>query len=202
MEIYVRPARTLDLPWLQQLMVDSSVYNIPVGRDIANDDVKRAAANDFQKIVDGVEDLVILVAENEEAERMGVMLLKLNQCSQATGEPQAQVYSLAIEPKFWGSAAATKLVREAAKLTGEHGHRYLVGQITADNRRMKLKALRMGFEIEAYEIVMACSLEGPVPMPGRPESQRAHDTSRRQRRLLARRRAKKRARRRKQREGL
>ncbi len=191
MEIRVREARTLDLKWLGQLMVDSSVYNIPVGRDVPNEQVKRTVAQDFRNIVEGAEDLIILVAENESSERMGVLILQLNQCSPNTGEPQGQVYSLAIEPRFWGSAAASHLVREAAKITAGHGHRYLVGQLTADNQRMKLKAQRMGFEIEAYEIVMACTLDGPAKMPGRPESQRAHDVSRRQRKLLAKRRARK-----------
>lgn len=194
MEINVRTARTMDLPWLRQLMVDSSIYNIPVGRDIPNAQVQQAVLRDFDGIVNGTDDLVILVAETEHSERMGFMLLLLNQVSQTTGEPQGQVYSLAIEPKYWGSAAASRLVHEAAKVTGEHGHQYLVGQITADNLRMKQKSLRMGFEVEGYEIVMACTLEGPAPMPGRPESQRAHDVSRRQRKLLAKRRARKKAR--------
>lgn len=191
MEISIRRARSLDLPWLRQLMVDSAIYNIPVGRDIPNAEVQKAVLRDFQGIVDGADDLVILVAENEHSERLGFMLLMLNQWSNATGEAQGQVYSIAIEPKYWGSAAASALVKEAAKITGRHGHRYLVGQITADNQRMKQKSLRMGFEVEGYEIVMACTLDGPAPMPGRPESQRAHDVSRRQRKLLAARRAKK-----------
>jgi GNAT superfamily N-acetyltransferase len=191
MEISIRTARTMDLPWLRQLMVDSSIYNIPVGRDIPNAQVQQAVLRDFDGIVAGADDLVILVAETEHAERMGFMLLMLNQLSHATGELQGQVYSIAIEPRFWGSAAASRLVQEAARVTGDHGHRYLVGQITADNLRMKQKSLRMGFEVEGYEIVMACTLDGPAPMPGRPESQRAHDVSRRQRKLLARRRAKK-----------
>ena len=191
MEIRIRTARTMDLPWIRQLMVDSCVYNIPVGRDIPNAQVQQAVLRDFEGIVNGAEDLIILVAETDHAERMGFMLLMLNQVSQKTGEPQGQVYSLAIEPKFWGSAAASELVKEATVITGKNGHRYLVGQITADNLRMKQKSLRMGFEVEGYEIVMACTLDGPAPMPGRPESQRAHDVSRRQRKLLAARRARK-----------
>ena len=172
-------------------MVDSCVYNIPIARDIPNAQVKEAVLRDFDGIVNGADDLIILVAENEHAERMGFLLLMLNQVSQVTGEPQGQVYSLAIEPKFWGSAVASRLVQEAAKMTGEHGHRYMVGQVTADNRRMKQKSERMGFEVESYEMVVACTLEGLAPMPGRPESQRAHDVSRRQRKLLAKRRARK-----------
>ncbi len=191
MEIRVREARNTDLTWLGQLMEDSAVYNIPFGRDVSHDEVRAAARKDFQDIVAGTNDLVILVAENEALERMGVLLLQLNCCSQATGEPQSQVYSLAIEPRFWGTAAPRLLVEEAARTTGENGHRYMVGQVTADNRRMKLKAERMGFEVEAYEIVMACTLDGPAPMPGRAENLRAHDVSRKQRRLLAKRRARK-----------
>ena len=194
MEISVREARNTDLSWLGQLMEDSSVYNIPYGRDISHEEVRRAARQDFLDIVEGAEDLVILVAETDSKERLGVILLQLNCCSPATGEPQSQVYSLAIDPKHWGTAAPRLLVEEAAKITGEHGHRYMVGQVTADNRRMKLKAERMGFEVEAYEIVMACTTEGPAPMPGRPENQRAHDVSRKQRKLLAKRKARKRRR--------
>lgn len=171
-------------------MADSSVYNVPHGRDVDHDLVKLAALSDFQAISEGAE-LVVLVAQNEASERMGALLLQLDQISQTTGELQGQVYSLAIEPRFWGTPAADRLVHEAAKLTGQRGHRYLVGQVTADNKRMYLKAQRMGFELEAYEIVMACSLEGPVPMPGRAENLRAHDVSRTQRKLLAKRRARK-----------
>jgi ribosomal protein S18 acetylase RimI-like enzyme len=191
MNIRVRVARTADLSWLGQLMEESSIYNIPFGRDVSHDEVRKAARQDFQDIIEGAKDLVILVAENEELERLGVILLQLNCCSTTTGEPQSQVYSLAVEPKYWGTAAPRLLVEEAARITGEHGHRYMVGQVTADNRRMKLKAERMGFELEAYEIVMACTLDGPAAMPGRAENLRAHDVSRKQRRLLAKRRARK-----------
>lgn len=173
-------------------MLGSSVYSVPISRDVSNDEVKKAVKKDLQDIMAGdAKNLVILVAENESSERMGVLLLQLNQTSELTEEEQGQVYSLAIEPRFWGTAAASKLVREAAIITAKHGHRYLVGQISAGNRRMKLKAERMGFRVEAYEIVMACDLDGPTKMPVRPENQRAHDVSRAQRRLLAKRRARK-----------
>lgn len=172
-------------------MEDSSLYNIPYGRDVSHEEVRAAARRDFQAIVDGPDNLVILIAEDEALERLGAILLQLHCCSPVTGEPQSQVYSLVIDPKHWGGPAPRLLVHEAAKITGEAGYRYMVGQVTADNRRMKLKAERMGFEVEGYEIVMACTLDGPAPMPGRPENQRAHDLSRRQRRLLAQRKAKK-----------
>lgn len=172
-------------------MEESSLYNIPYGRDVSHEEVRQAARRDFQAVTEGVDDLVILVAEDENFERLGSLLLQLHCCSPVTGEPQSQVYSLVIDPKHWGGPAPRLLVKEAAKITGLAGYRYMVGQVTADNKRMKLKAERMGFEVEGYEIVMACTLEGPAPMPGRPENLRAHDLSRRQRRLLARRKARK-----------
>lgn len=197
MGISVRKARTTDLGWLGQLMEESSLYNIPYGRDVSHEEVRAAARRDFEALSEGADDIVILLAENENHERLGAILLQLHCCSPVTGEPQSQVYSLVVDPKHWGGAVPRLLVHEAAKITGESGYRYMVGQVTADNKRMKLKAERMGFEVEGYEIVMACSLDGPAPMPGRPDSLRAHDLSRRQRRLLARRRARKRQRERK-----
>lgn len=191
MSIQVREANPGDYPWVAQLMGDSSVYSVPVGRDIPNTEVKAAVLGEIHEIVSGVEDLTILVAENEDAERMGLLLLQLDESSRLTGESQGQIYSLAVEPKFWGTPAVARLVQEAARVSARHGHKYLVGQVTAANRRTYLKSLRLGFEVEAYELVMACDLNGPAPMPGRPDSQKAHDVGRRQRRLLAKRRAKK-----------
>lgn len=189
--ISVRKARHTDLAWLGNLMEESSLYNIPYGRDISHEEVRRAARRDFQAIIEGVDALVVLVAEDENRERLGALLLQLHCCSPVTGEPQSQVYSLAVDPRHWGSPAPRLLIEEAARITGRAGYRYMVGQVTADNKRMKLKAERLGFEVESYEIVMACTLDGPAPMPGRPETLRAHEVSRRQRRLLARRKARK-----------
>lgn len=192
MDIFVRRACSADLPWLGQLMVDSSVYNIPYTSDVPNQTVRELAQADFDSIAAGLTDnFIILVAEDEKSTPLGTIVLRINQRCPLTGELQSEAYTLAVEPKYWGTKTAIRLNEEAARISAESGHPIMIGHLTAANRRMKVTVSRMGFELEGYELVMACNSEGPTELPEREPSQRAHDVSRRQRQLLAKRRARK-----------
>jgi hypothetical protein len=190
--ITVREATEDDFPWMRERVVESSAYSIPYGRDVSNDLVRVCANEDFDRLVSERDHMVFLVACNEHSERMGLLILNLAHRSDATGEPQSLIEDLDVEPRFWGTAAVSYLVKRAAQVTAENGLGYMVGHVSVGNRRTLLKSLRLGFQIERYHFCMGCDPSGPTPMPGRAESQRAHDVSRAQRKLLARRRAKKR----------
>ncbi len=181
-EITVREALDSDQDWLLERIVESSVYSIPYGRDVTNELVREAARDEFHRLMEDKENLVMLVAENEEKERMGLLFLNLRHRSDATGEAQSLIEDLDVEPRFWGTPAVSRLVHRAAQVTAENGLKYMVGHISEGNRRTLLKSLRLGFQIERYHLAMGCSEEGPAPMPGRKESERAHDVSRRKRR--------------------
>ena len=101
------------------------------------------------------------------------------------------IEDLDVDPKYWGTPAVNRLVKRAAQVTAENGLPYMVGHVSVGNRRTLLKSLRLGFKIERYHMVMGCDENGPAPLPGRDDAQKAHDASRRQRKLLTERRLKK-----------
>jgi hypothetical protein len=187
-EVRVRDATPDDLEWLRERVVDSSVFSIPYGRDVSNTQVMLAADEDFSRLLAEEDHVAMLIAENEDAERMGFLILNLEHTSDATGERQSLIEDLDVEPRFWGTPAVNRLVKRAAQVTAEHGLPYMVGHVSEGNRRTLLKSLRLGFQVERYHMAMGCTPDGPAPMPGRDESERAHDISRKQRRAKSRKR--------------
>lgn len=178
MEITVRIAEESDLEWVRLRVLESSAYSIPYSRDVESRLVRLAAEEDFDRVLAERENMVFLIAENSEKERMGVLILNLNHTSDATGERQSLIEDLDVEPRFWGSPAVNRLVHRAAQVTAENGLTYMVGHVAVGNRRTLLKAQRLGFEIERYHMVMGCEPDGPVPLPGRSDNDKTHDSSR------------------------
>ena len=181
-EITVREATESDLDWLRKRIVASSVFSIPHCRDVSNEDVQSAAEEDFARLLREEDHVAMLIAVNEEGERMGFLLLNLDHTSDATGERQSLIEDLDVDPKYWGTPAVSRLVKRAAQVTAENGLKYMVGRVSEGNRRTLLKSLRLGFTVERYHMVLGASPEGRVPLPGRPEGEKAHEVSRKKRR--------------------
>ncbi|MBI3929278.1 MAG: GNAT family N-acetyltransferase [Armatimonadetes bacterium] len=179
--IEVRRARISDLPFIRQLTLDTFDQSIPEGRDIPYETV-RAETEKYLGELDGIlarkRDVAVLVA-NWEGQPAGFLILELRHVEETTGERQTHIYNMAVVPDHLGKRVDRALVREAARLTHRRGCKYMTGRITASNRRALLAALRQGFEIERYEVTMACGPEGPTSMPGRPPHERGYATSRR-----------------------
>lgn len=175
----VRPATAADIPWVRALLLDSCVYTVSEFRDLSNEKIREqraAAQTDLEGMLTRT-DFVILIAD-EAGQQTGYLILQFDVIESTTGEPQAYIYDIAVAPEHWGSKAYRALMLHAIKLAAWRGYRFLSGTITASNRRSLLAAQRLGCQIERYEMVVGCSLQGPVPMPGRPEEERSHAQSR------------------------
>jgi hypothetical protein len=83
-----------------------------------------------------------------------------------------------VDSAYWGRYVGHLLVREAAKVSAQRGFRYMTAKVTAANERTIMSCLQVGFEIERYQLTMACSLDGPAKMPERPLHERGHAVSR------------------------
>lgn len=182
-DIEVREARLEDVPWIRGLAVRSVIYGISTARDIPEADVQdhvRRTLADLEFTYRRDPTFRILVAEDSATgERLGYLMLDLAHEEASTGEKESLIHDLAVEPKHWGRYVVHRLVKRAAQVTHEHGLRFMIGEVTADNRRTLVQALRLGFEVERHQIVMQCGEEGPRPMPGRPDAEKAHERSRR-----------------------
>ena len=178
MEIAVRDALDSDLRFVRKLATESILYTIPYGRTTSNHAVQARVRENLRDLA-ASDEMAILVAYRADNQKpVGYLILQLNELDQATGDRQTYIYDLAVDQRFWGTSAVRLLVHAAARRTAEVGLQMMAGEISAHNERTYLQALRLGFELERYKIVMSCSEEGPVPMPRRPEEQRAYQASR------------------------
>lgn len=181
--IAVRRARITDIPFIRRLTLETLEFGIPEERDISNKQVKINSLpflQDLETFLHRKKDVAFLVAADDEKDDqpVGFLMLEFNHVEDSTGEPQTYVANLAVDPEYWGRYVVNLLVREAAKLSGQKGYKYMSSKISASNQRTVLQALRLGFQIERYQMTLACTPEGIVKMPGRPLSEKAHALSR------------------------
>lgn len=168
--------------FVRKLALESALHGVPYGRSISNRAIK-ARVRESIATIEPSADMPVLIAYNQEDDKpLGYLILELYDIESSTGERQSLIYDLAVQPKYWGTQAVRLLVREAARRTAKAGLDFMIGEVSAHNERTYLQALRLGFELERLQIVMACSEEGPKPMPGRPPEERHYAQSRRQKR--------------------
>ncbi|HXE72764.1 MAG TPA: GNAT family N-acetyltransferase [Candidatus Nitrosotenuis sp.] len=182
-DIEVREARLADIAWVRSLAVRSAVYGIPHTRDISEREVQAQARKNLEnlELTFNSRDFVLLVATRG-SQRLGYLMLDLSHIEPSTGEREGLIYDLAVAPEHWGRFVVHRLVRRAAQITAQRGFKYLVGEVSTNNRRTLVQALRLGFEVERYQIVMRCTPEGPAPIEHRPAEANAHLQSRLKRR--------------------
>ncbi len=175
----VRRARRSDLPFIKELLVESLTESIPDLRDIPGQAIRERAETelDVEAMLANRREFAFLMAVDDDVPA-GFLILELNQMEETTGETQTLIYHLAVAPAYLGLGVNRRLITEAAKLTHERGSRYMIGRISASNRRALLSALRQGFELERHQVVMACGPNGGESMPGRPPHERHHDIRR------------------------
>lgn len=185
--IEIRRARPSDLPGIRRLTLETAAYSIPEGRDIPNQVVVERAGQPLEGLADALRrprDVAVVVATEGE-ELVGFLILEFNHLEETTGEKQSYIYNLVVDPRHWGIYLGQRLVLEAARLTHRRGYRYMTARVSACNERTLLPALKMGFEIERYQLVMACGPEGPQPMTGRAPEERAYALSRLRRKVAS-----------------
>lgn len=177
--LVVRRGRRADLPFINELLIESLTESIPDLRDIPNQAIRERASReiDLEGMLARRREFAFLVALEGETPA-GFLILELNVIEETTGEAQTLIYHLAVAPEFLGRRVDRRLISEAAKLTHSRGCRYMIGRISASNRRAVLSALRQGFELERHQVVMACGPNGGEAMPGRDEAERHHDVRR------------------------
>ena len=180
--IEIRRARRGDLEFILEQSLEAVVYGIPEGRDIPNEVVVETARKNLEELESWLMrkgEFAILVAEDKQKGCLaGFLILEFNKVEESTGEAQSFIYNLVVASDYFGRYVGHNLVRAAAKLSYERGYRYMTSKVTATNERTLLSALKLGFEIERYQLTMACGPEGPAKLPGRPMHQRGHAISR------------------------
>jgi ribosomal protein S18 acetylase RimI-like enzyme len=178
MDLDVRDALDSDLRFVRKLATESVVYTIPYGRTTPNSAVQARVRENLRDLKPSSQLAVLVCFRQDNQKPIGYLILQLDELDQGTGDRQSYIFDLAVEQRYWGTSAVRLLVHAAARRTAEAGLNMMAGEISAHNQRTYLQALRLGFELERFKIVMNCSENGPIPMPVRAEEQRAYQASR------------------------
>lgn len=159
--VAIRTAHINDIAFIRELAAESSRTTIPATRDIDSTEVRlqaqQALAN-LESVMAMPQGIIILIAEQRTTEGhpnpLGYIILDFTSIEPSTGERQCFIHDLAVVPAAWGRRVGHLLVEKAEQLAAERGLKYLVGMVSANNRRALLPAQRdLGFEIERFQIV-------------------------------------------------
>lgn len=178
MEIAVRDATDSDLRFVRRLAQDAILHTIPYSRATPNSAVQARARENLRDLKPDEDTLILVAYQLAKDKPVGYLILELNDIDVCTGDRQSYIFDLAVDQRYWGTPAVRHLVHEASRRTAKAGLTHMSGEITAHNQRTYLQALRLGFELERFKIVMGCSEEGPVPLPARADTERAYQASR------------------------
>lgn len=155
----VRLARIDDMSFVRDLAATSVPFGIPPGRDAVGDEVSahvRSSYADLEQTFNQSPDFVILIAE-ESGERLGYIMLDFAQVEAATGERQCFIVDLAVRRDAWGRGTTHRLIEKSAQMTRARGLKYLVGHVSANNRRtLDLATGDLDFTVERVQIVKRC----------------------------------------------
>lgn len=181
MDISVRDATDSDLRFVRRLAQDAILHTIPYSRATPNSAVQSRARENLRDLKPDDDTLILIAYQLANDRPVGYLILELNDIDVCTGDRQSYIFDLAVDQRYWGTPAVRHLVHEASRRTAKAGLTHMSGEITAHNQRTYLQALRLGFELERFKIVMGCSEEGPAPLPSRDDSERAYQASRSER---------------------
>jgi len=181
--IEIRRAGLADCAFIRQLSMEMVGQGIPENRDIPTETVRQRCQEglaELEQWISRKREFAILVAVDTEKDndRAGFIIIEFNHQEESTGEKQSYIFNLAVRADYWGKWAGHRLVWEAAKVSHQRGYRYMTSKVTASNERALLSAVKMGFEIERYQLTIACGPEGRARMPGRPFAERDHAVTR------------------------
>jgi ribosomal protein S18 acetylase RimI-like enzyme len=166
-EITVRAAALADIPFVRRMSVASVEWGIPATRSVAPHEVQartRQRLADLEMVLLN-ENFSILIAQLDQ-QPAGFIMIDLMHEESSTGERQAFIVDLAVEPRHWGRYVVHHLIEAATVKARECGLQYLVGEVSASNERALLTATkRLGFTVERLQIVRPTS---PSAAPGKP----------------------------------
>ena len=157
MDIRIRRGRLKDLPFVRKLAVESVQYGIPDTRKISLEEVQKHVIQSLEdlEMVLYSQNFALIIAEDMEIRKpVGYLMLDLNEVEGSTGERQSLIHDLAVDKKYWGAFVVDRLMAEAEDITRRKKLLYIVGEISASNRRPLIYSTRrLKYTIERHQIV-------------------------------------------------
>ena len=113
---------------------------------------RRADMQSVYKLIHN-DDFGAFVARDAKGNYIGHILVKSGLNDFLTGEVQAWVFDIAVQPKYWGSGISKRLLLAAERFVRERGIKFMGLTVTAANARALRFYQRAGYQEERYQMV-------------------------------------------------
>ncbi len=157
MNIIVEPANLEDLDFVRKLAVQSVHHGIPSLRLATREQVEektRKLLSNLPRMIQREYFRLFIARDTDRGIPAGYLMLLLDQVEGSTGEKQALIHDLAVSEEYRGKYVVDRLMERAEEEAQNAGLSYIVGEISADNRRPLVYAIRrLGYQVERYQIV-------------------------------------------------
>ena len=137
MKITIRKATADDIDPIIELAVEKVVCSISPLRLAPHAQIQEFRRNDLQvlKSSDKYSNIGIFVAEDEEKNFMGHVIVVSGDIESSTGEKQGWIFDLSIKDRFARMGAGKELMKRAEEFVRESGLSYLGMGVTTSNER-------------------------------------------------------------------
>lgn len=157
MNVVIRKGKLRDLNAVRGLAIRSVKYGISDVRRIPVEVVQqytRKALADLEATI-FQKNFKLIIAEDADTNKIiGYLMLVLNEIEGSTGELQSLIHDLAVDPAYWGKYVVDRLMARAEEITKENKLKYIVGEITANNKRPLIYSqVRLCYNVERHQIV-------------------------------------------------
>ncbi len=152
----IRSGTEEDLPFIKKLAVQACETSIPPTRNAPVFKV-RASVEQFINMLPQIaltlplRTYILEVIKTKE--KIGYIILLLNQLEPSTGEKQTIIQDYALLPQYRGKHLWKLLLEKAEEVAIENGNFYLTGLVTISNKASFVTAEKFGFQVERYQVV-------------------------------------------------
>lgn len=158
-EITVRAAELSDIGEIIELASREAIHSMSPYRHPDQDKVIAARNEDLQSLYTmwWAPDMGIFVACDESGRIIGHVIVKIGGKEFLTGEEQAWIYDITVDPNYWGTGLAKRLMEQAEIYAQEQGMGYLGLTVTCANLRAIRFYQNMGYQDERIQMVKILS---------------------------------------------
>ena len=157
MKILIEQANDADLDFVRELAVRSVHHGIPPTRRADRHEVEektRTLLENLPRMIRRDYFRLFIARDTDRGCSAGYLMLVLDQVEGSTGEKQALIHDLAVSEEYRGKYVVDRLMEKAEEEARKEGLSYVVGEISAGNRRPLVYATRrLGYQVERYQIV-------------------------------------------------
>lgn len=154
-EIVIRRAELADIPQIIDLASEMAIHSMSPFRRPGQELVIESRREDLQSLYQQwwSTDLGIFVASNSQGDILGHVMVKIGCKEFLTGEEQAWIFDIAVDPEFWGTGLAKRLLDAAENFAQERGMCYMGLTVTCSNLRAVKFYQNEGYQDERAQMV-------------------------------------------------